>query len=308
MFKEPRSDLCDKEQRLHISSSLYGLVGFNYYKRPLVLAKQETPKLTPPKGRNNVTEEHGDFLLSSRTVQHERSGVFEFTSLTKARSTLMAHQSTLASRERPQPWISCGISHGFPVLPDDFFPGYPQNLSCLTAETSLSAEPAHDTEASDQVSFLGQDNMTFPFSPINNPNLRQEGSDHAWIQETTRLRRLSAQETLEGQHSFNVEIDEINPCPTQRSNTASTTRGFSNEKQLQSQYKDEGRKALDDFLIKSKLSGMSYKEIKHKGNFKEAESTLRGRFRNLTKPKKSRVRKPSWSERDVSPRPVFLRV
>ena len=56
----------------------------------------------------------------------------------------------------------------------------------------------------------------------------------------------------------------------------------------------------DEFLVRSKLAGMSYKEIRTKGNFTEAESTLRGRFRTLTKRKEQRVRKPQWHETDVS--------
>ncbi|KAH8663538.1 hypothetical protein BGZ60DRAFT_69897 [Tricladium varicosporioides] len=56
----------------------------------------------------------------------------------------------------------------------------------------------------------------------------------------------------------------------------------------------------DDFLVKSKLAGMSYKEIRRKGGFSEAESTLRGRFRTLTKAKSARVRKPEWNDNDVS--------
>ena len=55
----------------------------------------------------------------------------------------------------------------------------------------------------------------------------------------------------------------------------------------------------DGFLIECKRSGMSYKEIKEKGHFEEAESTLRGRFRTLTKRKEYRVRKPGWKENDV---------
>lgn len=55
----------------------------------------------------------------------------------------------------------------------------------------------------------------------------------------------------------------------------------------------------DAFLVQSKLAGMSYKQIKEKGQFTEAESTLRGRFRTLTKQKEHRVRKPEWQERDV---------
>ncbi|KAK2810182.1 hypothetical protein FQN50_003152 [Emmonsiellopsis sp. PD_5] len=55
----------------------------------------------------------------------------------------------------------------------------------------------------------------------------------------------------------------------------------------------------DAFLIHCKRSGMSYKEIKEKGNFSEAESTLRGRFRTLTKRKEHRVRKPGWQQKDL---------
>lgn len=55
----------------------------------------------------------------------------------------------------------------------------------------------------------------------------------------------------------------------------------------------------DAFLVQSKFAGMSYKQIKEKGQFKEAEATLRGRFRALTKRKEYRVRKPEWQERDV---------
>lgn len=53
-------------------------------------------------------------------------------------------------------------------------------------------------------------------------------------------------------------------------------------------------------LIEYKRRGLSYKDIKRMGNFREAESTLRGRFRTLTKSKDQRVRKPQWQERDVS--------
>lgn len=60
------------------------------------------------------------------------------------------------------------------------------------------------------------------------------------------------------------------------------------------------------FLIELKRRGLSYKDIKRIGGFKEAESTLRGRFRTLTKAKEQRVRKPKWLERDVSFTPTHL--
>ncbi|KAL3419603.1 hypothetical protein PVAG01_08101 [Phlyctema vagabunda] len=59
------------------------------------------------------------------------------------------------------------------------------------------------------------------------------------------------------------------------------------------------RGAKDEFLVKSKMAGMSYKEIRRQGKFTEAESTLRGRYRTLTKEKNARVRKPEWNDNDV---------
>ncbi|KAH9903588.1 hypothetical protein F4778DRAFT_91164 [Xylariomycetidae sp. FL2044] len=60
------------------------------------------------------------------------------------------------------------------------------------------------------------------------------------------------------------------------------------------------RAKKDEFLVSSKLAGMTYREIRRKGNFSEAESTLRGRFRTLTKEPAARVRKPEWHDNDVS--------
>ena len=57
--------------------------------------------------------------------------------------------------------------------------------------------------------------------------------------------------------------------------------------------------AKDEFLVQAKRAGMPYREIRARGNFTEAESTLRGRFRALTKAKEYRVRKPEWQAHDV---------
>ncbi|KFY67265.1 hypothetical protein V496_01668 [Pseudogymnoascus sp. VKM F-4515 (FW-2607)] len=58
------------------------------------------------------------------------------------------------------------------------------------------------------------------------------------------------------------------------------------------------RTTKDAFLITSKQAGMSYRAIRQAGNFSEAESTLRGRYRTLTKQKEERVRKPEWTAGD----------
>ncbi|KAK5636632.1 hypothetical protein RRF57_012344 [Xylaria bambusicola] len=62
---------------------------------------------------------------------------------------------------------------------------------------------------------------------------------------------------------------------------------------------DAERDAKNRFLVDSKLAGMTYREIRLQGGFTEAESTLRGRFRTLTKNKEQRVRKPEWQDKDI---------
>ncbi|KAJ4860732.1 hypothetical protein T069G_05720 [Trichoderma breve] len=59
------------------------------------------------------------------------------------------------------------------------------------------------------------------------------------------------------------------------------------------------RAEKDLFLIESRRQNISYKDIKRLGNFAEAESTLRGRYRTLTKDKKNRVRDPKWTDIDI---------
>ncbi|KAL1838457.1 hypothetical protein VTJ49DRAFT_2654 [Mycothermus thermophilus] len=59
------------------------------------------------------------------------------------------------------------------------------------------------------------------------------------------------------------------------------------------------RMSKDQFLIHHKQMGLTYKEIRRMGGFTEAESTLRGRYRTLTKSREARVRKPEWSEKDL---------
>ena len=59
------------------------------------------------------------------------------------------------------------------------------------------------------------------------------------------------------------------------------------------------RKARDQYLLDMREKGFTYKEIKEAGDFDEAESTLRGRVRVLTKARSERVRKPEWTARDV---------
>ena len=71
---------------------------------------------------------------------------------------------------------------------------------------------------------------------------------------------------------------------------------------------DEDRTAKDRFLLEKRLEGMSYKDIRIRGGFSEAESTLRGRHRTLTKTREARVRRPEWTDIDVSRSHKFPRL
>lgn len=59
------------------------------------------------------------------------------------------------------------------------------------------------------------------------------------------------------------------------------------------------RERRDQYLLDRREEGYTYKDIKVMGNFSEAESTLRGRVRVLTKDRSERVRRPVWTESDV---------
>lgn len=60
-----------------------------------------------------------------------------------------------------------------------------------------------------------------------------------------------------------------------------------------------GRAEEDKFLLDMRVAGKTYREIRRLGGFKISDSTLRGRFRDATKPKEERVRKPEWKAFDV---------
>ncbi|OJD15422.1 hypothetical protein AJ78_04322 [Emergomyces pasteurianus Ep9510] len=98
-------------------------------------------------------------------------------------------------------------------------------------------------------------------------------------------------------HLPSVEPFELNITTTKLPGRPRKTKAC--ETQAAGNTGSQRTSAKDEYLIRCKRAGMSYKDIKEKGNFSEAESTLRGRFRTLTKRKEQRVRKPGWQEKDV---------
>jgi hypothetical protein len=184
-----------------------------------------------------------------------------------------------------------------------------------TSEPGQAAQwlpwPASEAELSSQ--------PYFPDNVIEAPNWTNTPLDNCWSGPEYPISARSA--TIPGSNLGFLENaaptpqqddhtnSPINPIPhyqyhltppTQPQSPSPTSSSDSIKANL---HYSDSRNAL---LIEWKRRGLSYKEIKRMGGFQEPESTLRGRFRTLTKAKEQRVRKPKWLERDVSPTPNTL--
>lgn len=67
------------------------------------------------------------------------------------------------------------------------------------------------------------------------------------------------------------------------------------------------RQIENEILRKGKEDGLTYKAIKEKINSGVAESTLRGRWRAMSKARKDRVRRPVWTPKDVCQTPLHYK-
>ncbi|KAJ4329424.1 hypothetical protein N0V84_000058 [Fusarium piperis] len=97
----------------------------------------------------------------------------------------------------------------------------------------------------------------------------------------------------------NPENDQDQPQPTR------AARHNANNNQPKPEIHDiplpdhSSSSSRDDYLKTCRELGFSYRQIKEVGGFTEAESTLRGRYRTLTKPANARVRHPTWKQDDI---------
>ncbi|KAK2032472.1 hypothetical protein LX32DRAFT_661151 [Colletotrichum zoysiae] len=120
------------------------------------------------------------------------------------------------------------------------------------------------------------------------PRPRKELPDHPRSSRTddsgnsSRRPGSPSRKHLPTAHKAELRPKQPKPCPTQPSPVELAERS-----------------AKDEYLLKAKQDGLTYREIRVKGNFTEAESTLRGRYRTLTKSKEARVRKPEWTDKDI---------
>ncbi|KAG9925269.1 hypothetical protein KCU98_g21510, partial [Aureobasidium melanogenum] len=82
-------------------------------------------------------------------------------------------------------------------------------------------------------------------------------------------------------------------APASRTNHFGPPSGLA--KQSVERISNLDRDARNEYLREARRHGLSYKDTKHHGDSTEAESTLRGRHRILSKPKEMRVRNPRWN-------------
>ncbi|KAK3953404.1 hypothetical protein QBC32DRAFT_397157 [Pseudoneurospora amorphoporcata] len=83
------------------------------------------------------------------------------------------------------------------------------------------------------------------------------------------------------------------------SNTSNTKRRAQGLPATATDHLKRARAEQDALLVRLRKQGKSYKQIAQIGRFTEAESTLRGRYRTLTKSREERVRKPEWTDKDL---------
>nr|OQO24574.1 hypothetical protein B0A51_09731 [Rachicladosporium sp. CCFEE 5018] len=114
----------------------------------------------------------------------------------------------------------------------------------------------------------------------------------------TTIPRTITTATLRDLHRIPM-IDDIEEPSNGNATNTSTVVDISAQEEEEYNKALEDRRRKDDYLLAMRNKGYSYREIKRRGKFREAESTLRGRVRVLTKDKSERVRRPEWTEGDI---------
>ncbi|KUI66942.1 hypothetical protein VM1G_02452 [Cytospora mali] len=133
--------------------------------------------------------------------------------------------------------------------------------------------------------------ITAPFILPSNGSKRRSEPD------SSKPSKISTRSKSKNKTSSQSKLHSHPPdgASTSQAKTGNPASSFSNTTDAAT---STARAAQDEFLVSSRLNGMKYSHIRTLGNFKEAESTLRGRYRTLIKPKEARVRHPQWQEID----------
>jgi hypothetical protein len=172
-----------------------------------------------------------------------------------------------------------GVSNGLPSLPSNHHP----NALSSSPPLMYQSCPSNSVPPLGPIEVRSRHYLPTQSVYIASPHNAYSGTDTG----------SPLQKPLESlsPSSFTPSIAEEGPSPQQTGDGHARIEASMH-------YSDE----RNAFLIDCKRRGLSYKDIKRIGGFTEAESTLRGRYRTLTKPKDQRVRKPKWQDKDVSHR------
>lgn len=168
-----------------------------------------------------------------------------------------------------------------PGTPDSFFSTQSFQSSLASATTAATTSLAqHPHEAG------------YGLISIENVNRALSSG----IVPATNLRQVAQEESANGTGS--VVSSVVND---QRQRILDTIPPSKLQAMLDYGIPEEGDNlAKDLFIVRGKNLKLSYGQIKAIAGWKHAESTLRGRYRNFTKAKHERLRKPVWLLRDVS--------
>lgn len=187
-----------------------------------------------------------------------------------------------------------GTCYGESSIVGDMFPPYltgldSVNLPPVYGDTGLQGLQTQTFGFSSPMCSLGADNMSFDYVPdfVGGPSHIQHEPTLAPPLDDVYDFVLGASD----HHNENPADWGIHPSESPTQDLPHTRSKGRNAQRDTSK---------DELLIRLKAQGISYKQIKEMGGFDEAESTLRGRYRALTKPREARLRKPEWGDREVS--------
>ncbi|OQE91245.1 hypothetical protein PENNAL_c0010G01998 [Penicillium nalgiovense] len=243
---------------------------------------------------------HNTYLTPSFAAAHAKSGVFgqviQWGACQPANTTDIWYPTRDPTGLSENSWHNNGYSAPWPVsnaytLPND----------CNEPETQVY-KPTHGLPMPPFGPATLDAGLTGPmshFSPLPTPGTFVASIETPQYQPTMQPMYLPNAHDTDFASPDQKPASSLSPSFSTSTNEEGRSPQHSGEEQgtVESSVHYSGNR--DTFLIDCKRRGLSYKDIKRVGGFKEAESTLRGRYRTLTKSKDQRVRKPRWLEKDI---------
>lgn len=254
----------------------------------------------PSSATTMVTGSGADLLLSPVSPSSDAKGTYSpianYNPTTPACSSVSYRTSTCASKVASSPGY-------LPRTPQS---AVGQQSACfeLPMAHSMPFHMSNTNNQSDSVSALGSEQSSAP-SQGSSPGAASWASP-VFVFEPAP----TAQDPCYQQSSFgcrpNSYIASHNRSAGHQQGQWSNTNNVPPQSHFQTRFvapaNDQDRvqrEREDKVLVQMKRAGHTYRSIRKAIGRDVAESTLRGRYRSLTKPKENRVRAPKWTEGDV---------